>query len=245
MTGETAEKTEPWCEQNGVKYPYAYDSTNQLFSKLGCRGYPSAVLVDPKGIVAWKGHPASLNASIIKKHIGGANRAPVGAMGIANSWPDSAKSIKKLLAKQQLGKAIVAANKLAANDPSCRVVVDSLVKLADRKVTDVKALEEKGDFLGVIKAAKAAKKSLTGLPQGGEIAAIAKAVAADSNSSKIIRAQKAVAKIKASFSKIKKSRDAESRIKRLRKILVKNGGNFAGATAEKLIADLENRSFRR
>lgn len=244
VTGETAEKTDPWCEENGVKYPYAYETTSQLFKGLKCKGYPSAVLINPQGNVVWAGHPASINSSIISKHIKGADKTPVAVRAVARGWPPSAKGVKKWLGKQLLGKAMDAANKLAATNEDCKVVVESLLELIDGKVAEVKAMRDEGDFLGVLKACKSAKKSLAGLPQGGEMEAIAKEVSADADAKPVIKAQKAVAKIKASFAKIKKKKDVDSRVKKLRKIAAKNGGNIAGKTADKLIEALGKRRER-
>ncbi len=238
VTSESKKATEPWIEKTKASYPYAYDKGGKMSKELGVRGIPAAFLVNPRGKVVWKGHPASLNASILEEHIKGARKTPPGIDGLTSDWPKSAGNIKKLLIKSKIGQALTAAKKLAEKDQDAAPVVETLAGLAQDEVDAVKELREIGDILGALDAAKLAKKALSGCEQVKVVDALVKEIKADKSSSKIVKAQMQLAKLEVKIGKIRKRKDAESMIKKLDKLIGKNTGNYATQEAEKLKADL-------
>ena len=238
MTSEQKDKTEAWVDEKEAAYPYAYDREGKLSATLKVTGIPAAFLVNPKGMVVWKGHPSSLNKSIIKEHIKGASRNAPGLDGLTSAWPKSAASVKKLLAKNKIGKALVAAKKLAEKDQACATVVETLAGLAKDEVDAVIGLKETGDILGALDAAKLAKKALAGSEQAKTVEALVKEIKADKNSSQVWKAQLKLAKLKSKFDKIRKRKDAQALIKKLETFIAKNAGNFAGKSAAIIKDDL-------
>ena len=244
MTNESKEKTEPWIEKNQVAYPYAYDKGGKLKRELGVRGIPAAFLVNPKGKVVWKGHPASLSGSVIKKYIKGAKRSSADVEILTRDWPESAKSLKKMVAKSQFGKALKAAQKLAEKDPTCQAVVETMSGLVQEEIDGVKELQETGDILGALDAAKIAKKDLAGCDQAKDVDALVKAIKAGKDASKIVRAQVQLAKLEAKIGDARKRKDAQALLKKLDKLIAKNADNYAGECAEKVKSDLTKRMER-
>ena len=73
---------------------------------VGASGFPSAVVVDAQGNIAYSGHPASINASVLKPLLKGALKTPM------YEWPKSCSKVAKALRKGNLGDAIKASAKI-------------------------------------------------------------------------------------------------------------------------------------
>ena len=81
VTSEGAGSTEPWIDEKGARYAYAYDKGGQLSRWFGVSGIPHAALVDPMGEVVWTGHPGKLDSKLVEQSLAGALAKPVWA------WP--------------------------------------------------------------------------------------------------------------------------------------------------------------
>jgi hypothetical protein len=242
VTGETKENTDPWVKEQGQQYPYMYLEKAQIsaFMKdLGMRGYPSAVLVDPKGKIAWVGSPYSVNGSLVKKHLRGASKTPVNVNAVTKNWPDSAKAVKAAYGKGQLAKALSAAESLDAR--TREGVIADLRRAIDRKVAAMKAQDKEGDYFGYLASVAQAGKTMSGLPELAELQTRAKEIKADPEAKKVVKAQKQVDKIAQKVPKMSSRKDYEGAIKKLYKLRDKNDGNYAGKTAVKLVKRLEGK----
>jgi AhpC/TSA family len=244
VTSESKADTEPWVEEKEAAYPYAYDKGGKLSAALGVSGIPAAFLVNPKGIVVWKGHPSGLRAGIIEEHIKGARKTAPGIDGLTSNWPKSAASIKRLLAKNKIGQALVAARKLAEKDQEGEAVVETLSGLAQSEIDAVKELKEAGNILGALDTIKLARKTLAGSEKVKELDALAKEIKASKDASKIVKAQTQVAKLKSKGKDLRKKKDVVALIKKVNKLIAKNADNFAGQEAEKLKARLTKKMER-
>ena len=238
MTDESKEKTEPWVEKHGAKYPYAYDKGGKLFNALKCRGYPSAVLVSPDWTVVWAGHPASLQESTIEQHIGGASRTPVGINAIARTWPKEAAPVKKALLKKDYAKALDAALKVSGQSPEGQQVVDTVRQLITSNVEGVLSLKEKGDYLHFTQRAKELARSLDGLEEGEKLEALLDEVKKDKQAQKCIKGQKALARVSKMLGKVRKKKDLDPLIAQCEKLADKYDGTYAGEQARSTAEDL-------
>ncbi len=126
------EKTEEFIESTGLKAPVAYLAKNvyqKLMKGLGGRGIPFSALVDPKGVIVWKGHPGNLKADLIEKHIGGARIGGNAGAGISfdAELPKAFSGIAKGLAKGKVGSNLAKIEKALQN---ARTSADDKVTLA-------------------------------------------------------------------------------------------------------------------
>lgn len=239
MTGETKDNTEPWIADQGAEFAYAYFDKADIsawMGKLGMKGYPSAVLVDPKGTVVWVGSPYKANGSLIEKHLKGASRTPV-EYAVTKRWPAEAKKVTAAFKKGQFAKALAEAQ-LLGNDAS---VAEDVQRIITRSATKAKTLHESGDFLGFMGAAPATAKKLKGLPEGDELTALIKATKADKSAKSVMKAQKMLAKLNSAITEARKTKDLESIIKKLGKVEGKHEDDYAGETARKLSARAEKK----
>lgn len=191
MTGENEEKTVPWIEEHGAEYAYGYLSAEDqtaFMAAAGMRGYPSAILVDPKGEIVWAGHPASLTGSTIEKHLRGADRTPVETRALARKWPESAKDVIRAVVKGDLADALKEARELPENDRP--QVVQDVERVIDQRTKKLEALLQAEDYLGFAEAMDGIGATLEGLPPGDELAAQLKAVEKDREKKAVMNAQK-------------------------------------------------------
>lgn len=64
ITREDPVNTRSFMSKTGAKWIVAYDP--QAIQNYGITGYPTAVLIDSEGNIAWRGHPQSLKDSQIE-----------------------------------------------------------------------------------------------------------------------------------------------------------------------------------
>lgn len=240
MTGETEDKTKPWVEKHGMKYAYGYlskDGMGEFMKALGMRGYPSAVLVDPTGEIVWSGHPSSANGGLIKKHIKGANKGPVGVAGVVANWPKEAQHAKKAFLAGKYGKAVAEARKL----PQEWSVLGDIERVIARRVDRVKAIFAKGDYLGFEDAMRTASKELAGTEALDELDGLVAEMKADPKSKSVISGQKRLAKYAESVADARKAKELLSLEKKIRKLSEKHAGTYVEACATKLLAKSEEK----
>jgi hypothetical protein len=239
VTGESTKETEPWIEKHGVRYPYAYDKGEKLFSKLRLEGYPSAVIVDTKGIVRWVGHPQEITDAMIEEHLAKTGLA-IDVQVLCKQLPDSAKTVKEALQKGLLGKALAASRQLATAGADAPWL-DELEALVKQRLDKIAAKRGEGDYLGAIDAAKELEKQLAGAPQSQEAAALAKAIQSDKSASPVLAAQKQLQSIAERIAKARKAKDLQGLVSNLEQIRRKHKGTYAETTATELISMAERR----
>lgn len=234
VTGESKDKTVPWIEQHGVRYAYGYlskDAMAGFMQALGMRGYPSAALVDPKGEVVWTGHPASIRDGLIEKHLRGAETTPVDVAAVVRKWPDEASHARAAFAAGQLGKALEHAKKL----PEEWSVAADVQRAIDKRVAAMKAKREAGDHLGYTEAVKGAGRMLAGLPVLDELEADVKELLSDREVKRVISGQKKLGKLAAAVPELRKAKDAEQLIGKIRKLTDKYPDTIVQREGDKLV----------
>lgn len=211
-----------------MEYGYAYDKKLELMNAFGLRGFPSALLVDPDGVVVWKGHPGALNDAAIEPYLAGTLSTPL------FDWPDEAKAVKKAFVKGDMKKALEAAAKLEGDFDAAaeiRAVISG-------KVEALRAAKEQGNVLGACELAKDLTKRLSGLPEADEAKAILAELKKDKACQTVLKAQKEIAKIREDAAELRKKKDADKLIDKLRKVMEKNPGTYAYDEAQELSKEL-------
>lgn len=232
MTDEGEAETVKWVEDKGAKYAYGYDRGGKLASYFKVSGIPAAVLVDAKGVVVWQGHPANVSDALIEKAVAGALPKPQW------EWPASTKAVKAALLKRQYKTALDEAAKLTEADggPGISQAIRSMV---ESRVAGLKATYASGDFLGTETAGTALAKELAGLPDKEAVEAVLAELAANKDAGAVIKAQKQIAKLRAS--ELSKRKELEAAMADLAKLSKAQAGNFAGKQADEFLNELKER----
>jgi hypothetical protein len=191
-------------------------------------GIPHAVLVDPSGKVVWRGYPSTLEPSELDATLEGALTVPLW------EWPDSAKGVRALVQKGQLGKALGAAKGLGAAEPGPAIVA-SIEGMVRSKVEGIESARKAGDFLAVQTRAEAAIKSLEGLPELEVAKQALDEIKADKEAQLIIKGQSALEEIRAKAAEAKKAKDVDGLMAKVRKI----AKEYPGTIVEKQAIALE------
>ena len=229
MTSEGEGQTTPWIEKHGARYAYGYDKGGKLKTALGVGGIPAAVLVDPSGTIVWEGHPSSLTASIVAKAVTGAIPTPI------YEWGKSAKDIKKSFLKGDYAKAIKAADKLAAKEDIGKEIGTMLRGVVTKRAAGYASDLERGDVLKAHDGASAFLKAIKGMPEEEEMKALVAKISKDKELKAVMKAQSKLAAILKI--EVKKKKDCQNNLKRLKSLLEDHRGTFTGGLIEAAIAD--------
>ncbi len=221
--------TEPWVEKKGASYAYAYDKGGKLARHFGVKGIPDAVLIDPTGKVAWRGHPGALDDETIQAHLAGSLSKPL------YDWPSAGKPAAQALVKRQYAAALEKAAKAPAEGgldvaAEIKALIGSRLKLAE-------ASREAGDFLGALEAAEELAKGLKGLPEESRAAQIVTDIGADAKAKPVLEAQREIRKLREKDPR--KRKEVEKTIESLREIIQRLPGTQASKEAEAFISDLQ------
>lgn len=151
MTNEPEALVREYIGKNDVQYTIAIEKSFKSASTFGVDGYPSAFLIDPKGKVAWAGHPASLTDNDVKKALAGA-RPPSGGL------TGPLKPIQASMDKEDYGKAFETVKGLLAGtslkEEEHRKAAEELVSSIEAEAkelfeTSTKQAEEKEYYSAV------------------------------------------------------------------------------------------------
>ena len=223
VTDEGKSLTEKFMAANEAHYAYAFDKGGKLSRAFGVRGIPDALLVDPRGEVVWRGHPASLDARTVKKALAGAIARPLFA------WPKEAKSVAKALASREFSKALAAAKKMGAGGEEYVSDVEKLIAMNLALVTEAR---DAGDWLTVDTLGKELSGKLKGLDAGQAIEEILAELKADKEAQAVLKAQKKIVKL--TSGKIK-SKEIPKLKEQLRKLRDEHPGTYVTKQAEAAI----------
>ena len=203
---------------------------------VGASGFPSAVVVDAQGNIAYSGHPASINASVLKPLLKGALKTPM------YEWPKSCSKVAKALRKGNLGDAIKASAKIEEEHPD---IAAAVVGMADGRLATMekaakagKDVVEKGKDVKKIDDAKAivgdklkaAAKTVDEKVEGA-------ALEADKTATKIQEGnKKAKAALKEASKAMKAVEKDTSKIKDQTQNVVKEGAKDAAEKVKEVVA---------
>jgi hypothetical protein len=220
-------------KSKGATYAYAYDKGLKLFGQLGFGGFPSAVLVDAAGMVVWSGSSGNLQKGTIEEHLKGALPKPMW------EWPDETKDLRKAILKGDLAKSVSISTDLASKGEEFESVANAVKAMVAGKAAAVEGAHAKGDFLAAETLGKSLLRSLKGLPEAERVDAVLDAMKADRNTRGVIKAQKALAKIKDERPKLNRAKKVDEAIGQVERIIRSVPGTYAEATGKELIAELE------
>ena len=161
VTGETPGQTAPFIRDNEALYPYAFDPDLATMRWFNQSGFPSAVLIDADGRVAWKGHPASLKEATIEKAIAGALLQPVFEV---EGW----SAIRELLDEERYAEAYAKVDATEGDAVRDRLR-NGVDRILGRRMLDLKELWDAGEYLAVSESCDRLEKQISGLPELGQV----------------------------------------------------------------------------
>ena len=127
LTNEPKGTVESFARQNGMIYPIGCGSTSS--GAYGVRGIPHAFIVNPKGIVAWEGHPMGGLEEALEKQL---KETPPSLMAPQERAAALAilDNVDKAMEKKRYVEAagLLARLKHPENDPEVKTRVDAVRK---------------------------------------------------------------------------------------------------------------------
>jgi hypothetical protein len=105
-----------------MEFPVARVEGESADGPYGVRGFPSAVLIDPRGRIAWAGHPGRLEESEIEKHF-------ARVVYVAPLADERHAKIDAALAERQYGRAHAALEKALADAPGDEALTRALASI--------------------------------------------------------------------------------------------------------------------
>ena len=159
------------AQQSNFTWPQMFDGKgweNRMAKEWGVTGIPATFLLDPEGVVVWKGHPAQMDAPIEKAFA--ATPPRIIDPKLLASITTSLDEAERMLKDKKTAEALKAFSRIPADarsDGKLSARVDALQKElqghADQAYTDADALIEKKDFANAVAQLKGLS-NLKGLP---------------------------------------------------------------------------------
>ncbi len=232
VTGEGKQPTEGFVSSTSMEYPYALDPKGGLSRFFGVGGIPHAVLVSPSGSILWRGHPSRLGKKTIEEALVGALQTPYW------DWPKESKKLRKLLTNGDLGDALEEAQDLEAKGGADYYVAAVRGRI-DGQLAQMDTAMSQGDYLSAQRLAEQTAKCLKGMPEADRADAILADIKADPEKGATLKVLEQIDRLLTKPAKNR--RDAESKIKKLRKLRDKHPGSFAEKRAKAAIEKLRSK----
>jgi len=228
VTSESASETEPWIQDKGVQYAFAYDKGGKVARYFGVGGIPHAVLIDASGKVAWDGHPSALDDETIAAALRGALAKPL------YDWPAAAKPVAQSLVKEDFAGALAKAAKLGDAEITKQVqeILEGRVKSAEVALAD-------GNFFDARESAEKLVTGLEGLPEQARAKQVVADVDAHPDAKRVLEGQKAIRKLQSK--ELGKRKEQEKAMEDLKKLSTDLRGTYAAKEAEALMEQIRLR----
>ena len=201
-----------YVDQLGITVKVAAGSN--AGSSYGVSGIPAAVLIDPEGNVAWRGHPSSLSKGTVKSALKGARKPSsggflsvrptfaiedAGALENALEAADEGKLAKALEAAQALSKDEAAEQSDRDNAELFAMEIESHLSLL---ATQAESFVSRRDVLPALEVFEALAKEMKGHEAGDAAAKRLAEIAEDDELQAEIEAAEAFVKVKKKASKL-------------------------------------------
>lgn len=194
--------------------------------KVGARGYPSAILVNPMGEIVFAGHPAEIDDAKIEAAIVGALEVPV------FDWAPELSKAASALRAERLGEAIT---EVQAAKGDFENVLNSLLAMVAPQMTKMEVAMDNGDYLRVKKLGLDLEKAVEDREEAPSVAAMLKDITKDRDKRVVLNAQEKIEKI---FSKPVKKKNVKRLLKDLEKLRDKHPDTIVDRDVDRAIARL-------
>lgn len=121
VSDEDFDLIDEYVADKGVEFPVARLASGEFERAVDVKGFPTSAILNPKGELAWTGHPAEAD-SVLGEHLKGSKRTPL--------LPKELSAIEKLLDKEDYSGAFQALNDVLSEEPEqdVRGAAEALVK---------------------------------------------------------------------------------------------------------------------
>ena len=229
ITHEGQRETEKFARVTNMGYAYAYEKAGKLMRELGAKGFPTAVLVDPAGVVRWKGHPARLTNELVESVLDGAFEEPIW------TWPKQGKKARKALAKFAWGDAFEELAEL--EEDWADAAATKMRVMASAWLESGFTALEKGDYLAVSRTLDLGKKRLKGFDDLElRMERLDDMLDAQDNVKKVISLQEKLEDLRST--ELRSKNQAEKLLEQVEAFLKKAEGTYAAEEAQAFAEDL-------
>jgi hypothetical protein len=229
VTNEPESLVKKHVEKFGMEFPVARVRGESADGPYGIRGFPSAFLIDPRGRIAWAGHPGNLEESEIQKHF-------ARVVYVAPLADERYAKINAALAKREYGKAHAALDKALAQAPGDAALSSALASIqAGAKVLaeDAAAAAQTGQYGFAAELHAEAARLFDGLPQAEEAEAALAALEKLPEAKDELAAYRLLSEARAALAK-----GDESKAKGKLALAIKHEATPSGRDAQRLAARL-------
>ena len=242
ITSDDKAVIEKFAKEKGITYPVAFDPSRKVGNvDYGVTGIPHGFLLDPKGVVVWEGHPASLQVTDIEEQL---KRADVFSLReVDKSLAKAAEAFKKGLfaaAQKSADEILKKKDATETQKTDAQYILDEIKGVAERKMASAKEAAEAKRFLSAQEDYGFLADHFKGTDTEKEAKDALKALLADPAAKKEIEAAKALKNILEHDGKIKneKSRRA-TMMNDLKAFLAKYKDTDAAKQAEEQLNSLK------
>lgn len=225
VSDEDVDLIDKYVADKGVEYPIAHLSSDAFEKAIGVEGFPHSAILDPKGELAWSGHPASSDGPL-GTHIKGSKRTEL--------LPKALASVEKLLDKEDFSGAHGELKKLSeagglaqAETAAANGLLQYLEAQADRLWKKGAAALEAGDYYGASNAFTRLVGEYKGIGPAGDAAAKLDEFKKDAAVGEEIKAGAKLAEVDA----LKQAHDYDKAYKAYRSVAAKFKGTKAADRA--------------
>ena len=224
------QKTLAVAEKLDISYAWGWDPGGALLERFGVTGIPHSLLVDPDGIVIWRGHPAQLTEERIQEALAGALARPVW------TWPAGSEAVRQALAEGDMARALTAAEQLSGGGE----VAKALQQMVRGRLEAIAAAAERGDYLLLDRLVERAGAALRGLPEEGRLAVHREALAKP-EAQRILAGQKEVVELSDRLQVVRTREEATDVLQRLRSVRDQHEGTIVARQAGEWIELIERK----
>jgi tetratricopeptide (TPR) repeat protein len=175
VSNEASGLLENHIEKKGIAYPIAKTKGEDIDRMYGVKGFPSGALVDAQGRVVWTGHPGSVPHATLEELLAQTAFVPP-------VEGDDYKKINKLIADQDLGKAMAAIKKELERSPEDSALAKTqadIESLITRKLEYAKQANEAHDYARAVEVYEEAQSLFKGLDAADQAKELQKAIEKD------------------------------------------------------------------
>ncbi len=244
LSYETPAEVGPYVDQHGLGVRVAAQGGRETNEAYAVSGFPSSVLIDPQGNVAWTGHPSSLTASTVKSALKGA-KAPGGGFLSLRVDRELAKKLSSAVddaLEGALGKALASAQKAAADErvgeterADAQWLADEILGFGTLLLGQADAYLARREVLSALEVFRALEDELAGTDVGKTAAERLATIADDDSIQTEIEAAEAFAKAQ----DYAKRRGRDKAGKKFEAIVEKYPGTRAAERAKTILASID------
>lgn len=236
ISNEAKSTLEKFVKDKRVTYRVGVDEGGDVWGAYQGSGVPRSWLIDPDGIIVWKGHPGNLDESMLQEPLRKAQEAKL------RDVVPALASAKVDIEKKKLGDAWGKAQKVLANDKApeadradAQYLVEEVKKRAEAALAAAEQLASSRQYPKAIQKLKDVAAQLKGTEWEKAATEKRKALEADPEAKRELEAQAVLDKLIAQEKALKKDKDRKKFMSNYLSFVKKYAGTQAAIAAQRRI----------